>query len=99
MPSLKKILILASTIFLSSCQEFPTIKPQERCVVVLMDTIDESYCRCHMYSWTGDGIGRITESINYELMKCNKLIGFNADSTLEIYTWQESIRLWLKRRQ
>ena len=99
MQKLKMILILPLIIFLSSCKDdFPAIAPKERCAVVIMDTLEESYCRCHMYAWTLSGIGRITESQNYELQKCNKLIGFNVEDTVAIYEWQEAIRLWLLRR-
>lgn len=92
----KLILILLSIIFLSSCDSFPTIPPKERCVVVLEP---EQYCRCHMYQWTSQGIGRITESTDHDIMYCNKLIGFNAADSISIYEWQESIRLWLLRHK
>ena len=96
MPKLKLILIGLSTILIS-CQGIPTIKPQERCVVVLESDVGQ-YCRCHMYEWTSSHIGRITESYDKEIMYCNKLVGFSPDSTGAIYTWQASVRLWLKRQ-
>jgi hypothetical protein len=91
--------------FLSSCKDdFPAIKPQVRCVNVLLDekNIDgvlyySGYCRCHLYAWTLDSIGRVGESTDYELLKCNKLIGFEPDTYGTIYMWWESIRLWLVR--
>lgn len=94
----KQILILLLIIFLNGCNGFPTIQPQERCVAVL-ESDQGQYCRCHMYEWTSSHIGRIAESVDHDVMYCNKLIGFSPDSTGNIYTWQESIRLWLNRKQ
>ena len=97
MPKLKKILTLLLITFLSSCNNFPTITPQERCVVVLESDIGQ-YCRCHMYQWNSDTIGRVGDSYDKDIMYCNKLIGFSPDATGEIYKFQESMRLWLKRK-
>lgn len=95
MQSLLLILIVPLITFLSSCKDdFPTIQPQERCVVVLSDG---GRCRCHMYSWSITGIGRITESTNKPLEYCDKLVGFKPESSVKIYEWEESIRLWLNR--
>lgn len=97
MPKSLQILIVPLIVFLSSCKDdFPIIKPQERCVVVLEES---QYCRCHLYSWSKEGIGRISESVNNPIEYCNKLIGFSPESSLKIYEWQESIRLWLKRQE
>lgn len=99
---LSQILILLLTICLSSCDDFPSITPKERCVIVLLPeipTMDESYCRCHLYQWSSENIGRISESVSHPINYCNKLIGFNADDSLAIYTWEESIRLWLLRHK
>lgn len=92
------ILILLTIIFLSSCNNFPTIAPQERCMAVLESDVGQ-YCRCHMYQWNSDTIGRIGDSYDKDIMYCNKLIGFSPDSTGKIYSWQESIRLYLLRHQ
>jgi len=101
MLNLLPMLIAPLIIFLSSCKDnFPQIQPKERCVVVLSEKNEDSfkgYCRCHMYSWSITGIGRITESQNYDLQKCNKLVGFSAEDSVKIYEWEESIRLWLNR--
>ncbi|MEY3787126.1 MAG: hypothetical protein RIQ94_184 [Pseudomonadota bacterium] len=97
MQKLKKILILLLITFLSSCDDFPTIPPQERCVIIL-ESDSGPYCRCHLYHWSAEGIGRIGESKDYDVMKCDKLIGFSPDSSGAIYAWQESVRLWLKRK-
>lgn len=92
--------MLLSTVFLSSCKDsFPTIEPQTRCVVVIQETLENSYCRCHLYEWNIDRIGRVGESVNYDIQKCNKLIGFEPDTYGNIYNWWEQIRLWLKRKQ
>lgn len=107
MPKLKLILVGLSIICLSSCKdEFPAIQPQTRCVSVLLDEkyVDggkyySGFCRCHLYEWTSERIGRIGESTDYELAKCNKLIGFEPDTYVNVYTWWESIRLWLNRRK
>lgn len=99
MQKLKLILTLLTIVFLSSCKDgFPKISPKERCMVVIADRPEESYCRCHEYSWTQEGIGRTSESTNYEIQKCNKIIGFSPDDTVAIYNWQESIRLFLLRK-
>jgi hypothetical protein len=99
MQSLKLKLMLLLTLFLSvSCNDFPVITPQERCVVVLESDVGQ-YCRCHMYQWTEGNIGRITPSVDHEIMYCNKLIGFSPDSTGAIYLWQEKVRLWLIRNK
>lgn len=104
----KSRLMLLLTIFLSSsCKDsFPSIQPQVRCVNVLLDekVIDgvsyySGYCRCHLYEWNMDRIGRIGDSINYDMVKCNKLIGFEPDTYEKIWTWWENIRLWLNRQQ
>jgi hypothetical protein len=82
------------------------INPQLRCVNVFLDEkiIDgvnyySGYCRCHMYEWAPDRIGRVGDSTDYQITKCNKLIGFEPDTYGNIYNWWESIRLWLKRKQ
>ena len=97
MLKLKQILILPLIIFLSGCQGFPTIEPQERCIIVL-ESDQGAYCRCHMYEWTKENIGRVSESIDHEPMYCNKLIGFRPNTYERIYTWWEAIRLWLNRQ-
>lgn len=107
MQSLKKILTLLLILSISvSCKDnFPSILPQVRCVNVLLDEkiIDgvpfySGYCRCHTYEWSIDHIGRVSESANYELMKCNKLIGFEPDTYEKLWTWWEEVRLWLNRK-
>ena len=107
MPKQSLILILLSTILISSCKDdFPSIKPQQRCVNVLLEEkiiegvpYYSGYCRCHLYAWSIDSIGRVGESTDNELLKCNKLIGFEPDVYQEIFIWWENIRLWLKRHQ
>ena len=97
------ILILALTAYLSSCRGgFPSIKPQQRCVNILLDEkiIDDvpyytGYCRCHLYEWSINNIGRVSESTDYDMMKCNKLIGFEPDTYQEVFMWWEKIRLFL----
>ena len=106
MQKLKLILILLLINFLSSCKDgFPTIEPQVRCINVLLvekdvdgDKFYSGYCRCHLYEWSADRIGRVGESVNYDLLKCNKLIGFEPDTYGKVYIWWESIRLWLSRK-
>lgn len=93
-----RLILILPLISCLSCQtNFPTIAPQERCVVVL-ESDQGQYCRCHMYKWDSSGIGRTSESVDHEVMYCNKLIGFSPDSTGAIYEWQESIRLYLNRQ-
>lgn len=100
MPKLSHKLTLLLIIFLSSCKDqFPSIEPQTRCVVVLQSTLEESYCRCHSYEWTIVRIGRVGESTNYPIQKCDKLIGFEPDVYVNVYTWWEDIRLWLNRHK
>lgn len=105
---LKSRLILLLIILTSvSCRDnFPAIEPQTRCVNVLLEEkiVDgvpfySGYCRCHLYEWNSSRIGRVSESTNYELLKCNKLIGFEPDTYEKIWTWWENIRLWLNRKQ
>ena len=103
----KVILMLLLISFLSSCKnQFPSIEPQVRCVNVLMDekiiegiSYHSGFCRCHLYEWNANRIGRVGESTDYELAKCNKLIGFEPDTYTTIYTWWENIRLWLNRQK
>lgn len=101
-------LMLLLTLFLSvSCNDkFPSILPQNRCVSVLLDEkIIEGvpyyagYCRCHLYEWTIDHIGKVSDSVDYELKSCDKLIGFQPDTYQKIWSWWEEIRLWLVRKQ
>jgi len=99
--------IICLSLFLVSCKGgFPTIAPQERCFTLFDKSLivdDEQYlsgvCRCAMYEWTGSHIGRITEATSKPLVYCDKHAGFNPESTGAIYNLQESIRLWLNRRQ
>ena len=98
MQKLNLILIALTIAFLSSCDSMPTITPKERCMVVLESDVGQ-YCRCHLYEWNSEHIGRISDSYDKDIMYCNKLIGFSPDDTGAIYTWQESIRLWLKRQK
>lgn len=110
---MKQLIRCLSLFLLVSCKtNFPTIQPQERCFVVLETQLDQGlpelldespkmysgHCRCHMYEWTASHIGRITDSVNHDLSYCDKMGGFNPDSTGAIYNWQESIRLWLNRQ-
>lgn len=103
MLNLIPILIVPLITYLSIYKDdFPVIEPQLRCVVILTEKSDNGfngYCRCHLYQWGIDGIGRISESTNHPIDKCDKLVGFLPDSNATIYGWQESIRLWLKRHQ
>jgi hypothetical protein len=103
MPSLVPMLILPLTIYLSSCKDnFPAIEPKQRCFVVLTEEINgayKGYCRCHQYEWNLDRIGRASDSENFELKKCDRLIGFNVYDSVSIYQWQESIRYWLLRNK
>ena len=108
MLKLKSKLILLLIILTSvSCRDnFPAIAPQVRCVNVLMDEkiIDgvsyySGYCRCHLYEWNSNHIGRISESTDYDMLKCNKLIGFEPDTYQTVWSWWEEIRLWLNRKQ
>lgn len=94
MLKLKLTLIPLSIIFLSGCNGFPTILPQERCVIVL-ESDQGSYCRCHLYEWSKDHIGRISDSVDHEIKYCDKLIGFRPDTYGRVYTWWEEIRLWV----
>ena len=97
MLKLKPKLMLLLILFLSaSCNSFPTITPQERCVAVLESDVGQ-YCRCHLYGWSQEKIGRIGKSVDHDIMYCNKLIGFSPESTGNIYLWQEKVRLWLIR--
>jgi hypothetical protein len=107
MLKLKLILMLLLISFLSSCKnQFPSIEPQVRCINVLLvekdvdgDKFYSGYCRCHLYEWSIDRIGRVGESIDYDLAKCNKLIGFEPDTYSNVYIWWENIRLWLNRNK
>jgi len=107
MPKLKLTLMLLLIISLSSCKGgFPTIEPQLRCVSVLLNEKDvdgdkyySGFCRCHLYEWTSERIGRVGESVDYELVKCNKLIGFEPDTYGKVYIWWENIRMWLNRQK
>lgn len=102
-------LIIFLSIFLVSCKtEFPTISPKEKCYTVfdLKQIIDvngeqipfySGHCRCFLYEWNEQHIGRISEPVNYELEKCDKMGGFAPKESAEIYSWQEEIRLWLIR--
>lgn len=92
-------LTLPLTIFLSGCDDFPVIEPKERCTIVLMDTIEESYCRCTLYGWSREEIGPIGDSSNYPINKCNKFTGYSPEDYTDIYLWQDSVRLWLIRQE
>ena len=96
MPKLKPLLMLLTIIFLNSCDTFPTIGPKERCLVDLAS--EEPHCRCYLYQWNSDTIGKIGPAYDKEIMYCDKLIGYNPEDTTAIYEWKESIRLWLKRK-
>lgn len=103
MQSLLPILIMPLITFLSSCKDnFPTIEPKERCFVVFTDYSENSYkgyCRCHQYGWSSESIGRVSNSTNYDLKKCDRLVGFSIEDSATIYQWQESIRYWLLRQR
>ena len=93
----KLLLILLTITFLSGCDSFPVITPKERCLVDLSS--EEPHCRCYLYEWNSDTIGKVGESYDKELMYCDKLIGYNSADTTAIYEWQNSIRLWLRRNK
>jgi hypothetical protein len=106
MQKLKMKLILPLMILISGCNEFPVITPQKRCVNVLLEEVvindisyRSGYCRCHLYEWSRDRIGRIGDSTNFPMSKCDKLIGFEPDTYANVWTYWESIRLWLKRQK
>lgn len=104
--TLRLMLLLIALTSLSCKKGFPSIEPQVRCVNVLLDekVIEgvpyySGYCRCHLYEWTASNIGRVSDSTNYELQKCNKLIGFEPDTYTKVWTWWEDIRLFLNRQR
>ena len=110
MLKIRSLLISLLTIYLSSCAslktEMPKIAPQQRCIVVFtskqyIDGIDyrTGYCRCHLYEWDESHIGRITESVDYSLDRCDKLIGFEPDSYAAVWSWWENLRLWSNRNK
>lgn len=110
MLKIRSLLISLSIIYLSSCTylktEIPKIAPQQRCVAVFIDKklIENNpyftgYCRCHLYEWNDVHIGRITESVDYPLDKCDKLIGFEPDSYAAVWSWWENLRLWSNRNK
>jgi hypothetical protein len=100
--------IIFLSLLVAGCNGFPTISPQERCFT-LLDTEnieivkDETYykgvCQCQLYEWNSEHIGRISTPITKPLVYCDKFAGFSPDSTGEIYKFQESVRLWLKRNK
>lgn len=100
-------LIICLSLFLVSCTDFPTILPQERCST-LLDTQnieihqDQPYykgvCQCQLYEWNSGHIGKIGKPSTKPLLYCDKNAGFSPDSTGVIYLWEESIRLWLNRK-
>jgi hypothetical protein len=102
-----KLMLLSTLLISVSCRnDFPSITPQVRCVNVFLDEkiiegvpYYSGYCRCHLYEWSNSHIGRVSDSMDYQLRKCDKLIGFEPDSYAIIWTWWESIRLWLNRQK
>lgn len=90
-------LIPLSIIFLSSCVSLPTIEPKERCVIVLPNEQIKGYCRCQFYYWSIDQISKIGEPKDYSLDHCDKLVGFSAKDSGDIYQFQEKIRIYLKQ--
>jgi hypothetical protein len=99
--------ILFLSMFLASCNQFPTITPKERCFTLLdtesttndgVDTYFKGVCQCQMYEWTKGHIGKIGEPTTKPLLYCDKFAGYSPDSTGKIYAWQESIRLFLNRQ-
>lgn len=101
-------LIIFLSLFLVGCTDFPIILPQERCTTILdtehsttMNGEDyfKGVCQCQMYSWSRDFIGKIGKPTTRPLLYCDKNTGFNPASIGNIYVWQESIRLWLIRKE
>ena len=100
--------IICLSLLLSSCNNFPTILPQERCFT-LLDTEnieifkDEPYykgvCQCQMYEWNSGHIGKIGQPTTRQLLYCDKFAGFSPDSTGNIFKFQEEVRLWLIRNK
>lgn len=82
---------------LSGCNDFPVITPKERCTVVLSG--DEPHCRCVMYEWSSESIGIVGTPQNYPIDKCDKLTGYSPNDYTAIYNWEDSVRLWLNRRE
>ena len=102
MPRTNLLLILLLISSPSCKEQIPTIQPQKRCVVVFTSREYDKvggYCRCHQYEWTLEHIGRVGESTDYPLEECDKLIGFQPDTYEVIWSWWESLRLWLNRHK
>ncbi len=88
---MKSLLILLLMTF-SACQSFPTIEPQERCVLVL----EYDKCRCHTYDIMDDR--RISDSYDETADYCERMVGFRPDAWQEIKIWLGEIKIWRESR-
>jgi hypothetical protein len=77
-----KSLSLALIIFLSSCMPQTTF---QRCAIRIKETLDDSYCLCHMYEVKQGHVGRISESMEYDLQYCDKFIAVSPKSWADLY--------------
>ena len=89
---MKAISILLLIVFLSSCNNFPTIRPLERCITLVKGSIGQSKCRCHMYDLMDSR--RVSDSYDKDLGYCSKLVGFNLDDWGEINDWIFKVKQW-----
>jgi hypothetical protein len=73
MPKIKKSLMILLMIWINSCSNFK--KKITRCGIY------NETCRCHEYII---GVGRVSESIDYPIKKCNKFIAISSDDFLKL---------------
>jgi hypothetical protein len=85
------ILILLLTTF-SACQNFPSVEPQERCVL----SLEFNKCRCHLYDLMNDR--RISDSYDEDATYCERLVGFRPEAWQNIKIWLGEIKIWRESR-
>jgi len=90
-----RIILILLLMTFSGCQSFPTIEPQERCVI----SLEFDKCRCHEYDLMEDR--RVSESYDETVEYCERMVGFRPDSWEDIKIWLGEIKLWKdsKRRR
>ncbi len=93
--SLKQSLKIMSVALLMISCDAPGIKSVERCVV----SIEHEACFCHQYEITKKRVGRITDTIDYPIEYCDKLVGFKPVEWGTVRMWIGDIFAFIARRK
>jgi hypothetical protein len=79
------VLILFPLLFSCQTVQIPEKSDEERCVV----SVEFNVCRCHQYRVSPSVVGRVSESVDYPIEHCERLVGFSPEAWVNFVLWFE----------